>query len=303
MAETQTPAHFARAGVVGLGLIGGSLALALRRAELVVHGFDTDAETARAASRRSIMAQTTPDELLREAQIVFVALFPDETVDFITQNAARFRPGTVVVDCCGIKGRVMERVTPVAAAHDFTFIGGHPMAGKEHGGFANADVELFDDASFLLVPPEHTPPETLAALRALLAGLGFARVVATTAEEHDRMIAFTSQLPHALAAAYVMSGCCLRHAGFSAGSYRDVSRVAHLNPALWAELFLENRAAFLAETDGMLANLKALRDAAAANDRPTLENLLAQARARKDAADQTEPAAPPHAEREETDAE
>lgn len=284
MAEKETPAHFARAGVAGLGLIGGSLALALRRAGLSVAGFDTGEKTARAAREHSIAAETVPDALF-EADIIFIALFPDDTAAFIKENAARFRPGALVVDCCGIKGRVMRDIAPVAAAQGFTFIGGHPMAGKERGGFANADVDLFEGASFLLVPPAGTPPRTLAALRALLLRLGFARAVVTTAEEHDRMIAFTSQLPHALAAAYVMSPCCPKHAGFSAGSYRDVSRVAHLDPVLWTSLFLENRDAFVAETDELLAHLRALRDAAAADDRDALTRLLAQARRRKDEAD------------------
>lgn len=290
--EQQEPPSFARAGVAGLGLIGGSLALALLRAGLPTAGFDTDADTVRAAQAAGIAADTSPDALF-EADLVFVALFPDATVDFVTQNAVRFKKGALVVDCCGIKGRVVRALGPVAAAHGFRFIGGHPMAGKERGGFAHADAALFAGASFLLVPPEgaklkRAEPERADvpdALCALLERLGFARVVVTTAARHDRMIAFTSQLPHALAAAYVMSPCCPGHAGYSAGSYRDVSRVAHLNPQLWASLFLENQDAFVAEADELLAHLRAIRDAAAADDRQTLERLLTQASQRKDDAD------------------
>lgn len=285
--EQQEPPSFARAGVAGLGLIGGSLALALSRAGLPAAGFDTDADTVRAAQAAGIAAETSPDALF-EADLVFVALFPDATVDFVTQNAHRFKKGALVVDCCGIKSRVVRALGPVAAAHGFRFIGGHPMAGKERGGFAHADAALFAGASFLLVPPEGAELERADvpdALCALLERLGFSRIVVTTAARHDRMIAFTSQLPHALAAAYVMSPCCPGHAGYSAGSYRDVSRVAHLNPQLWASLFLENQDAFVTEADGLLAHLRAIRDAVAADDRQTLERLLTQASKRKDDAD------------------
>lgn len=277
--EETLDVPFTCAGVAGLGLIGGSLALALRQAGLPVAGYDIDAATVRAANEAGIAASAAPDALF-DADILFVALYPDAVIDFVRTHAARIRKGGLVVDCCGVKTRVVKTLAPVAAASGFTFIGGHPMAGSEFGGFGAARSDLFDGASFLLTPHDPQLPQ-LAPLEALLRRIGCIPNV-TDPAHHDRMIAFTSQLPHALACAYVLSSSCPGHAGFSAGSYRDVSRVAHINPALWAELFLENRDAFCAEMDEMIGHLQALRDAAAADDRGALETLLQAARKRKD---------------------
>lgn len=279
MEETQD-VPFTHVGIAGLGLIGGSLALALRQTGVRVTGFDLDESTVQAANAADIEASTAPDALLN-VDLLFVALYPDAAIGFVRENAARFKKGCVVVDCCGIKGRVVQELTPVAEANGFTFIGGHPMAGSEFGGFRAARADLFNGASFLLTPSDANVPQ-IAPLKRLLSQLGFARVIVTDPAHHDRMIAFTSQLPHALACAYVLSPSCPEHKGFSAGSYRDVSRVAHINPTLWAELFLENRNAFCAEMDEMIEHLQAIRDAAAADDRQTLEALLRQAREHKD---------------------
>lgn len=278
--EESIDVPFACVGVAGLGLIGGSLALTLRQAEMTVCGFDTDAQTVQEAKAAGIMSSMSPDALF-DADLLLVALYPDAAVQFVRTHAARFKPGCVVVDCCGIKSRVVRELEPVAAQHGFTFIGGHPMAGSEYGGFGAARADLFTGASFLLTPSDPALPQ-IGLMKVLLRRLGFARVVVTDPAHHDRMIAFTSQLPHAIACAYVLSSSCPGHEGYSAGSYRDVSRVAHINPSLWAELFLENRDAFCAEMDEMIGHLQALRDAAAAGERKTLETLLQTARERKD---------------------
>ncbi|AVQ97153.1 prephenate dehydrogenase [Ethanoligenens harbinense] len=277
--EETLDVPFTRAGVAGLGLIGGSLALALRQAGLSVTGYDIDTATVRAANTADIAASTTPDALF-DTDILFIALYPDATIDFVRTHAARIKQGGLVVDCCGIKTRVVEALTTVAAENGFTFIGGHPMAGSEFGGFGAARADLFAGASFLLTPPDPQMPQ-LAPLETLLRRIGCVPNV-TDPAHHDRMIAFTSQLPHALACAYVLSSSCPGHAGFSAGSYRDVSRVAHINPTLWAELFLENRDAFCAEMDEMIDHLQTLRNAAAADNRKSLEDLLKKARKRKE---------------------
>lgn len=279
MEETQD-VPFTRVGIAGLGLIGGSLALALRQTGAQVTGFDLDESTVLAANAAGIEASAAPDAL-RNVDLLFVALYPDAAIGFVQENASHFKKGCTVVDCCGIKSRVVRELTPVAEANGFTFIGGHPMAGSEFGGFGAARADLFQGASFLLTPPEPKLPQ-IKPLDQLLLRLGFARVVVTNPAHHDRMIAFTSQLPHALACAYVLSSSCSEHDGYSAGSYRDVSRVAHINPALWAELFLENQTAFCAEMDEMIEHLQSIRDAAAADDRQVLEDLLRQARERKD---------------------
>lgn len=276
-----------RVGIAGLGLIGGSLGMALRHIPGVrVAGFDIDPHTVEAAVKAGAAdeAAVTPETVLG-CDYLFVALYPQTIVEFVTGHAGAIAKGTVVVDCCGIKGRIVRTLAPAAAANGFIYIGGHPMAGTERSGIGAARADLYDGASFILTPPEGTPPAALSRLRALLQAAGFGRTVVTTPEHHDRMIAFTSQLPHILACAYVQSPSCRDHAGFSAGSYRDVSRVAHIAPGLWSELFIDNGDMLCAEIDELLRHITALRDAVRDGDRPGLAAMLARARQIKDGVD------------------
>lgn len=288
MQEENTPAPFsgAKIGVAGLGLIGGSLAMAFRRAGFEVRGCDIDADTvARARSSGVFAACSASPGTLADADFVFLALYPDGIVPFLESAAPSLKKGAVVVDCCGIKEHICAGAETAARQSGLTFVGGHPMAGTERSGFTAASPSLYDGASFILTPSDTVPERVIAALNALLRRAGFARVVLTDPAHHDRMIAFTSQLPHALACAYVHSPSCPEHRGYSAGSYRDVSRVAHINPPLWAELFTGNHRALVAELDDFLTNLREIRDAVAAGDRETLTRLLESAREIKDRVD------------------
>lgn len=278
MKEEQKPVI----GIAGLGLIGGSLAKAFRRAGYRVAGYDRSGDVVRAAREAGAADEAAAQPaVLRQADITFVALYPQATVDFVRREAALFR-SRIVVDCCGVKGPVCAALFPFARENGFIFIGGHPMAGTEESGFSAARAALFDGASFLLVPEQSTPAAAVEAVSKAVCAAGFARVVPATPEQHDRMIAFTSQLPHVIACAYVQSPAFAECAGFSAGSLRDVSRVAHINAPLWSELFLENRTALCAQIDGLIANMEALRDAVGQADSGRLCALLQAARERKD---------------------
>lgn len=272
-------------GIAGLGLIGGSLARAFSRAGYPVAGYDRDGQTLAAALQSGAVASggTEPSAVLR-CPFVFVALYPEASIAFVCENRERFAPGATVTDCCGVKGRVCAALYPETVGAAFRFIGGHPMAGTEESGFAASRADLYDGASFLLTPRPGEDSRAVERLSKLLKAAGFARVVLTTPAKHDRLIAFTSQLPHAIACSYVLSPSCPEHDGFSAGSFRDVSRVAHLSPPLWAELFSENGEALCAELDSLIENLARIRALAAAGDRESLSALLARARAAKDAA-------------------
>lgn len=270
-------------GVVGLGLIGGSLAKSLSRAGYVVAGYDRDpAVIDRALSDGVIRTGGISEQAVLGADLFFIALYPDACRHFIEANAEKFNPQSIVVDCCGVKGSIYGPAAKLAAEHGFLFIGGHPMAGTEKNGYDAATPDLFCGASFILTPPPGTPDSALQALKSLLPAAGFKKVVVTTPEHHDRMIAFTSQLPHVLACAYVKSPSCPMHAGYSAGSYRDVSRVAHINAPLWAELFIENKDALLAEIDGLASELNMLRSAIEAGDSEKLSALLGESGRIKD---------------------
>lgn len=277
-------------GVAGLGLIGGSLAKAFKRAGFYVAGFDSDKSTVEEAlSCGAVDAAGAEPSVLYGCDAVFVAIYPAGIADFVVKNAPFFKPGAVAVDCCGIKSSVCASLYSSDLC-GLTFIGGHPMAGTEQNGFSASFAALFSGASFILTPREGEDDTLIKRLSDLILKAGFSKVVVTTPRHHDRMIAFTSQLPHVLACAYVLSPSCSGHDGFSAGSFRDVSRVAHINPDLWAQLFIDNRDELCDEIDIMVDNMRAIRDAAAAGDRKALSSLLLKARTVKDACG--EPGAP-----------
>lgn len=267
-----------RVVIVGLGLIGGSLAKAFAAyTDNYIAGIDTDPAAIEEALATGAIAKKGDDEDLREADLVYLCLYPQAILDFVNSHLHDFRPECVVTDVCGIKGEICQALSQLAKAGGFVYCGSHPMAGTERHGFGASRADLFKGASYILVPCG-APESAVALLRETAFALGFGRAVVTTPAQHDRMIAFTSQLPHALACAYVLSPSCLGHRGFSAGSYRDVSRVANINETLWAELFLDNRSPLLAELGTLLENLSAIRDAVADNNRPALEALLRRGR-------------------------
>lgn len=265
--------------IAGLGLIGGSLAMAFRQADAncTVAGFDLNPDVLRAALECGAIRKAGTEEDLRTADILYLCLYPRAAVEFLKTHAASIGSGCIVTDTCGIKGQICPELTRLAAQHGFSYVGSHPMAGKEKNGFANGDADLFRGASYILVPCG-APQKAVDTLADTALRLGFGGTIITTPEEHDRMIAFTSQLPHVLACAYVKSPCCPKHKGFSAGSYRDVSRVASINETLWAELFLENREALVEELDLLCGHIKEIREAVALNDEEALRSLLRQGR-------------------------
>ena len=269
--------------IIGLGLIGGSLAKAFSEyTEHRVTGFDQNPAVVDSALRTGAIHQAGDPTALSQADVVYLCLYPEAAVSFVKQNASHFRPGGLVTDACGVKTFVCEQLTALSQLHGFVFAGSHPMAGKERSGFEASEASLFNGASYIIVPCE-APKLAVDTLKQLALEIGFGCIRVTTAAEHDRMIAFTSQVPHALACAYVMSPQCPGHKGFSAGSYRDVSRVARLNEALWAELFLENREPLVEELTELIRHLDGIKNTIENNDRNALQALLRCGRQIKEA--------------------
>ncbi len=263
--------------IVGLGLIGGSLAKALKAQEdYEVLGVDTDEETLLdACSEEAIRGKASLADL-READLIYLCVYPEAAIEFVRQHMELFKKDCIITDTCGIKSAVCEGMDLLRKQRDFVFVAGHPMAGKEFSGFSASDPSIFIGASYLIAPCG-APGWAVEEVASLARKMGFGRIVMTTPEQHDRVIAFTSQAPHALACAYVMSPRCREHKGFSAGSYRDVSRVARINDALWSRLFLDNREALVAELDTLTENLGKIRDAVKEGSEETLRALLRQA--------------------------
>ena len=272
-------------GILGLGLIGGSLARAYTIAGHTVLAADRDASILGFAQLAGAVDGPLTPENIRECDLILLAIYPEASAAWLEENARHISPDALVMDCCGVKQQICDRCFPLADKHGFTFIGGHPMAGTQFSGFKYSRADLFQGAPMVLVPPRFDDMDLLDRAKKALAPCGFGSFSVTTARDHDRMIAFTSQMPHIISNAFIKSPTALEHQGFSAGSYRDLTRVAWLNSQMWAELFLENREFVLSELDTLLTSLTAYRDAVADEDREHLKALLEEGKRRKEAVD------------------
>ena len=224
-------------------------------------------------------------ETIGQCDLILLAIYPDGSASWLERNACLISAQTLVMDCCGIKREICNRCFPLAEKYGFTFIGGHPMAGTHYSGFKYSRSNMFQGAPMVLVPPKFDDIELLQRAKDALAPCNFGTFSVTTADDHDRMIAFTSQMPHIVSNAYIKSPTALEHRGFSAGSYKDLTRVAWLNAPMWAELFLENRDHTLFELDTYIHALEAYRDAIADNNYDALVTLLEEGKRRKEEVD------------------
>ncbi len=262
--------------VVGLGIIGGSFCKAFKKyTNHHIIGLNRTQSTAQKALECGAIDEIGSPESLSKADLIILTMYPQADVDFVEQNGRFIKAGAIVTDASGIKRAICPQLTELAEKFGFIFIGSHPMAGKETNGFDVSDADLYKNASFIITPcgAEQRYVDTLSSLAK---AIGFTTIKLTTPEEHDRMIAFTSQLPHVLACSYVLSPSCPNHNGFSAGSYRDVSRVANINSKLWSELFLENKEPLVEELDILIDNITKIIDAIKAEDKDSLAELLEQ---------------------------
>lgn len=273
-------------GIIGLGLIGGSLAKSIKQhSSHTVWGYDIDPTVITKASMCSAIDDELRGDMLKECNVVLVALYPGKCVQFIRENAENFAPNTLVIDCAGVKREVCRQAEEIAAQHSWTFIGGHPMAGREFSGFGYAIGDLFENASMILTPPKDVDVATLEALKNLFLEIGFKSVRITTPDEHDSMISYTSQLAHIVSGAYVKNPLSAEHKGFSAGSFQDMTRVARLNENMWTELFMANADLLVPSLDDFIFRLQQYRDALAARDEAAVYDLLREGRIMKEALD------------------
>ena len=271
-------------GIVGLGLIGGSFAKAYHQAGWRVLAFDVDEDTMGAA-RVSTVDGVLDEGTVAQCGLVLLCVYPGAAIEWLRRNADLLQGDPLVIDACGVKRAVVEACMPLAQGRDFTFVGGHPMAGTQYSGFKYARTNLFHEAPMVIVPPRTDDMALLDRIKCALEPAGFGSICVTSAEEHDRRIAYTSQLAHVVSNAYVKSPMAQGHRGFSAGSYKDLTRVAWLNENMWSELFLDDADNLLAELDGLIAALSQYREALAAGDGERLRALLAEGRLAKESAE------------------
>lgn len=273
--------------VIGLGLIGGSIAKTIKKhmPQHTVLGSDINPQVVMKARLLEAIDAELTTERLSICDMVLIATWPQTAIDYVTENAGLIRKGATVIDLCGVKRAVCGPLFQVAAENGFLFVGGHPMAGIEYSGFDHASANLFQNASMILTPPQGATIQTLAELKHFFRELGFGKVVMTTPEEHDRVIGYTSQLAHVVSSAYVKSPEAMEHHGFSAGSFRDMTRVARLSPRMWTELFMFNREPLLGELDALIAHLNEYREALANADADRMHQLLQEGTERKEIVD------------------
>ena len=274
-----------KVGILGLGLIGGSLARAYSLAGHTVYAIQRNESMLSFAMLAGAVHGKLNEETIPQCDLILLAIYPDGSASWLERNAHLVSKDALVMDCCGTKQEICRRCFPLAKEYGFTFIGGHPMAGSQFSGFKYSRSDLFQGAPMVLVPPVFDDMELLDRAKEALKPCNFGSFSVTTAQDHDKMIAFTSQMPHILSNAFIKSPTAMKHKGFSAGSYKDLTRVAWLNPQMWAELFLENKDNILFELDTYLDNLQQYRDAIAGEDNARLVALLEEGKRRKEEVD------------------
>ena len=272
-------------GILGLGLIGGSLARAYALEGHTVYACEKDESMFAFAMLSGAVHGKLDGETIGTCDLVLLAIYPAGSAAWLKEMAPMLSPDTLVVDCCGTKQEICRACFPIAREYGFTFVGGHPMAGSQFSGFKYSRADLFQDAPMVLVPPVFDDIQLLQRVKDAMAPCKFGFFSVTSAGEHDKMIAFTSQMPHILSNAFIKSPTASHHKGFSAGSYKDLTRVAWLNPRMWAELFLENKENLLSELDFYIASLEDYRRAIAAEDAAALTDLLEAGKKRKEEVD------------------
>jgi prephenate dehydrogenase len=272
-------------GICGLGLIGGSMAKAYKEAGHTVLAYDIDEAPLGYASLSGMIDGGLNFDTVKDCELILIALYPMATIKYLNEAAPYISNETVVIDLCGTKLSVCECGFSLAEKYGFTFVGGHPMAGKQFSGIKYSKASLFKGAPMVLVPPRYDDIAFLDRIKKLLEPAGFGKLSVTTAKQHDAMIAFTSQLAHIVSNAYVKSPTAQNHKGFSAGSYKDMTRVAWLNENMWTELFIENKEPLLFELDYIINSLNEYKKAIENNDPDTLKALLRDGRIAKEQVD------------------
>lgn len=272
-------------GILGLGLIGGSLARAYSLSGHTVYAVEQNESMLSFAMLAGAVDGKLNEETIPHCDLILLAIYPEGSVSWLKEHAHVISDNTLVMDCCGTKEEICRQCFPLAEQYGFTFVGGHPMAGSQFSGFKYSRADLFEGAPMVMVPPVFDNMQLLDRVKNALKPCNFGSFSVTTAKDHDKMIAFTSQMPHILSNAFIKSPTAMNHKGFSAGSYKDLTRVAWLNPQMWAELFLENKDNVLYELDYYINSLQAYRDAIAAGQEDKLVALLDEGKKRKEQVD------------------
>lgn len=269
--------------VIGLGIIGGSMAYALNGFRgATIAGCDTDPKTLESAKEKGAVdkACDSAAEAIENADLVIIATYPDSIVKIVKENAVSFKRGAVLTDICGVKSRISKEIEAVLP-EGVKYVGSHPMAGKEVEGFENAEAAIFKDCGFIITPSEASDDESVSLVYEMAEHMGAGKIAINTPKEHDEIIAYTSDLMHIASCGLCLDFNQKMNLAYTAGAFRDCTRIALINPKLWTELFLENPDETVNEIDRYMNSLKKFRDAIASRNEEELYALLQRVRDNK----------------------
>ena len=272
-------------GIVGLGLIGGSFAKAYAAEGHKVLALDKDEQIVQFAMLDGAVDGILTKDNIGECDLILVCVYPQAAIEFMNEFGESIGTKPVVIDCCGTKRTIVEKGMEIAKKYEFLYVGGHPMAGTQYSGFKYSRANLYHRAPMVIVPPRYDDMALLQKIKDILSPAGFGKITVAKADEHDEMIAYTSQLAHIVSNAYIKSPTARAHKGMSAGSYKDMTRVAWLNPQMWTELCMENREYLMKEMDILIDSLNEYQKALKENDSETLMRLFDEGRKIKKEAD------------------
>lgn len=272
-------------GVVGLGLIGGSFAKAYSKAGHSVLAYDINESVLQYAVMNDMAEGELTKENLKDCDLILLCTYPGAAIEYLQKNGEFIGTKPVVIDCCGTKRIIVEPGMEIAKKYGFTYVGGHPMAGTQYSGIKYSKENMYVGAPMVIVPPRYDDIELLDKVKKLLLPAGLGKITVTTAEKHDEMIAYTSQMAHIVSNAYIKSPTVREHKGMSAGSYKDMTRVAWLSPEMWTELCMDNRDNLLKEMDILLDNLEKYKIALEKGDSEMLKRLFEEGKRMKEEVD------------------
>jgi len=271
--------------IVGLGQIGGSIAKALKGKVRSVLGVDINLNTLNLALSEGIISEgfTDPDSVLKRTDVIFLCLYPQGIMDFLDKYANFITEATIITDVAGVK----SPITTMCSSLDkkISYIGGHPLAGREGDGFGTANSEIFKDANYVITPSENVSDEQISLITTLIYAMGFKLVLTTTPDNHDEIIAYTSQIPHIIAVSMCDTPMLMRYFNYTAGSFEDVTRVAKINERLWTDLFLQNKEKLVPQMDLLEKNIAKIKNLITNDDTNGLIELFGRVRAQKELSD------------------
>jgi prephenate dehydrogenase len=269
--------------IIGLGLIGGSIARRLRGFHnCTIAAYNRTKESLELALADGVIDEvfSSPGEAMENADLIIMCLYPQLNIDFVRDNLDKIKPGAVITDVTGVKGYIITEMKKILP-DSIDFIGGHPMAGREIGGYKSSTDTLFDNAPYIITPDKTNKPENVQLIRDMAKYIGCRIVVTTTPDEHDSVIAYTSQLMHAVAVALCDNPLLERSGSFAGGSLQDCTRIAVINEKMWSELFVENKQHLAQQITIFQDCLERIKQAALNNDRDTIESIMKHATAQK----------------------